>query len=460
MKELLVIAISSAFVSNVVLSQFLGICSFVGVSKKVETAAGMGGAVIFVITIASVVASLIYQFVLDPLGLDYLKTIVFILVIAALVQIVEMFLKKCMVSLYNALGVFLPLITTNCAVLGVALTNVQNSYNFAQSVVNGVATAIGYTVSIVLLAGIRERIEGNDIPYNFQGSPIVLVTAGLMAIAFFGFSGLLSKEETKMNMTAILIAAAVIAVAGLIVGIGLGLFGEKFKVEVDEKEVAIREELPGNNCGGCGFAGCDALAKAIAEGKAPANACPVGGAPVGEKIAAILGVSAGAAEKKVAFVRCKGSCDKVKTLYNYDGIDDCAKASVVPAGGPKACSYGCTGFGSCVKACQFDAIHVVDGVAVVDKEKCVACGKCVATCPKGLIQIVPYNAEHLVQCSSHDKGKDVKAACQAGCIGCTLCTKQCESDAIHMDNNLAVIDYEKCTNCGKCAEKCPVKVIL
>ena len=208
-----------------------------------------------------------------------------------------------------------------------------------------------------------------------------------------------------MNITAILIAAAVIAVAGI-----------------------IGEELPGNNCGGCGFAGCDALAKAIAEGKAPANACPVGGAPVGEKIAAILGVSAGAAEKKVAFVRCKGTCDKVKTLYNY----------------------GCTGFGSCVKACQFDAIHVVDGVAVVDKEKCVACGKCVATCPKGLIQIVPYSAEHLVQCSSHDKGKDVKAACQAGCIGCTLCTKQCESDAIHMDNNLAFIDYEKCTNCGKC----------
>ena len=171
-----------------------------------------------------------------------------------------------------------------------------------------------------------------------------------------------------MNITAILIAAAVIAVAGIIVGIGLGLFGEKFKVEVDEKEVAIREELPGNNCGGCGFAGCDALAKAIAEGKAPANACPVGGAPVGEKIAAILGVSAGAAEKKVAFVRCKGTCDKVKTLYNYEGIDDCAKASVVPAGGPKACSYGCTGFGSCVKACQFDAIHVVNGVAVVDKE--------------------------------------------------------------------------------------------
>ena len=263
-----------------------------------------------------------------------------------------------------------------------------------------------------------------------------------------------------MNIMAIIIAAAVIAVVGIVVGIGLGLFGEKFKVEVDEKELAVREELPGNTCGGCGFAGCDALAKAIAAGEAPANACPVGGAPVGEKIAAILGVSADAAEKKVAFVRCKGSCGQTKTLYTYTGIEDCAKATVVPGGSPKACSYGCMGFGSCVKACQFDAIHVIDGVAAVDKEKCVACGKCVAACPKGLIQLVPYSAKHLVQCSSHDKGKDVKAACQAGCIGCTLCTRQCESDAIHMDNNLAVIDYEKCTNCGKCSAKCPAKVIL
>ena len=189
MVDLLIIAISSALVSNVVLSQFLGICSFVGVSKKVSTSAGMGGAVIFVITIASIVASLIYEFVLAPLGLDWLNTIVFILVIAALVQIVEMFLKKCMVSLYNALGVYLPLITTNCAVLGVALNNVQYEYNFAQSVVNGIGTSVGYTISIILLAGIREHMEGNDIPYNFQGSPIVLVTAGLMAIAFFGFSG-------------------------------------------------------------------------------------------------------------------------------------------------------------------------------------------------------------------------------------------------------------------------------
>lgn len=191
MKELLLIAIGSALVNNVVLSQFLGICPFLGVSKRVETSAGMGAAVIFVITIASAVASLIYDHILVRFGMEYLQTIVFILVIVALVQFVEMFLKKNMVSLYQSLGVYLPLITTNCAVLGVALTNVQKTYNFVESVVNGVGIAVGFTIAIVLLAGVRERIEYNDVPYNFQGSPITLITAGLMSIAFFGFSGLI-----------------------------------------------------------------------------------------------------------------------------------------------------------------------------------------------------------------------------------------------------------------------------
>lgn len=191
MTNLLIIAIGSALVNNVVLSQFLGLCPFLGVSKKVKTAAGMGTAVIFVITLASFVAALIYQIVLTPLNITYLKTIVFILVIAALVQFVEMFLKKYMVSLYESLGVYLPLITTNCAVLGVALTNVQKSYSILASVVNGFATAAGFTISIVILAGIREKMEYNDIPKPFQGMPIVLITAGLMAIAFCGFSGLL-----------------------------------------------------------------------------------------------------------------------------------------------------------------------------------------------------------------------------------------------------------------------------
>ena len=191
MKELLLIAIGSALVNNVVLSQFLGLCPFLGVSKKVETSAGMGAAVIFVITIASAVTSLVYTGILVNLHLEYLQTIVFILVIAALVQFVEMFLKKSMPSLYEALGVYLPLITTNCAVLGVALTNVTKSYNFVQSVVNGIGISVGFTIAIVMLAGVREKIEHNDVPCSFQGSPIVLITSGLMAIAFFGFSGLI-----------------------------------------------------------------------------------------------------------------------------------------------------------------------------------------------------------------------------------------------------------------------------
>ena len=191
MKELILIIVGSALVNNIILSQFQGLCPFLGVSKKVDTSIGMGAAVIFVITLASIATNLVYSLVLVPLHLEYLQTIAFILVIAALVQIVEMFLKKCMVSLYNALGVFLPLITTNCAVLGSALTNVQKGYNFIFSVANGFGTAVGFTVAIVLLASIRESIEDNDIPYNFQGSPIVLITSGLMAIAFMGFSGLI-----------------------------------------------------------------------------------------------------------------------------------------------------------------------------------------------------------------------------------------------------------------------------
>lgn len=191
MKELLMIAVGSAMVNNVVLSQFLGICPFLGVSKKIETAAGMGGAVVFVITISSFFTGLIYRFILTPLHFEYLQTIVFILVIAALVQFVEMFLKKVMPPLYKALGVYLPLITTNCAVLGVALTNVKKEYGILEGVVNGFATAVGFTIAIVIMAGIREKTEYNDISESFQGTPIVLLTAALMSIAFFGFAGII-----------------------------------------------------------------------------------------------------------------------------------------------------------------------------------------------------------------------------------------------------------------------------
>ena len=189
--NIIVIAIGSSLISNVVLSQFLGLCPFLGVSKKVKTAAGMGGALIFVITMSSLVAGLIYKFILKPLNIEYLKTIVFILIIAALVQFVEFFLKKYMKSLYQALGVYLPLITTNCAVLGVAINNVNLEYDIFTGVVNGFATAAGFAISIVILAGLREKMEYNNIPKYMKGMPIVLVTAGLMAIAFCGFSGLI-----------------------------------------------------------------------------------------------------------------------------------------------------------------------------------------------------------------------------------------------------------------------------
>lgn len=258
----------------------------------------------------------------------------------------------------------------------------------------------------------------------------------------------------------IIIAAAIVGLTGLFIGLFLGFSAEKFKVPVNEKEEAVRGLLPGNNCGGCGYPGCDGLAKAIANGEAAVNACPVGGEEVGNKIAEVMGVSAGDSVKMVAFVKCAGTCEKAKTQYEYTGIEDCVMAASAPGGGPKACSYGCTGFGSCVKACPFDAIHVENGIAKVDKDACKACGKCITACPKNLIEFVPYEQKHFVQCSSKDKGKDVKAVCSTGCIGCGICAKNCPVEAVTVENNIAHIDPEKCTNCGICAQKCPVKVIL
>ena len=260
-------------------------------------------------------------------------------------------------------------------------------------------------------------------------------------------------------MGEIIIATSVLGGTALIIGIMLGIAGEKLQVEVDEKELKVRELLPGNNCGGCGYPGCDGLASAIAKGEAEVNSCPVGGTNVANKISEVMGVVLEEKEKKVAFVRCGGTCDKSKKKYNYYGIQDCRKAVIAPGGGDKACSYGCLGYGSCVNECLFDAIHIVDGIAVVDKEKCVACGKCVNTCPNNLIELIPDIAEYRVQCVSNDKGKDIKKVCEAGCIGCTLCTRVCETGAITVENNLAKIDYNKCVNCGKCADKCPVNII-
>ncbi len=263
-----------------------------------------------------------------------------------------------------------------------------------------------------------------------------------------------------MSGTALLVITIILlAIIGVVIGAFLVFAGRKFAVEVDPRESAVREALPGNNCGACGYPGCDGCAAAIAKGEAPVNACPVGGAPVADKISGIMGVEAGAIEKKVAFVRCAGTCDAAKRNGTYVGIPSCSAAQAVPGAGGKACQQGCLGFGECVQACEFDAIHVVNGVAVVNREKCVGCGKCAAACPQHLIDIMPDRSKYAVQCRNTEKGVLVKQQCDAGCLGCSLCVKQCHFDAISVTNNLAQIDYEKCRSCGLCAQKCPAKII-
>ena len=266
-------------------------------------------------------------------------------------------------------------------------------------------------------------------------------------------------------MSGIIIAAVVVSCTGLLLGLFLGVMGKKFYVEVDQKEIDVRAELPGNNCGGCGYAGCDALAKAIAAGEAPANACPVGGAPVASKIGAIMGEEVGESVRMTAFVKCAGDCDKAKENYVYSGAMDCTAMNVVPNGGSKACTYGCMGYGSCVKACQFDAIHMnpETGLPEVDEAKCTACGACVKACPKAIIEIRPQGKKSrrvYISCVNKDKGAVARKACTVSCIGCGKCVKTCPFEAITLENNLAYIDPHKCKSCRKCVQVCPQNTII
>ena len=231
-------------------------------------------------------------------------------------------------------------------------------------------------------------------------------------------------------MNGVILAACVIGVLGLLIALLLGFAAIKLAVPVDEKEIAVREYLPGNNCGGCGYAGCSGLAAAIVKGDAPVNGCPVGGAPVAAKVGEIMGVAAEEGKKQVAFVKCAGTCEKAGHDYEYTGVEDCA------------------------------AIHFPHALQTSLSTFAIPSTTCIAACPKHLIELVPYEAKHLVQCSSKDKGKDVMKACSVGCIGCHLCEKNCPNDAVHVVDNVAYIDQEKCTGCGICAEKCPKKIIL
>ncbi len=259
-------------------------------------------------------------------------------------------------------------------------------------------------------------------------------------------------------MNGIWIAVLIIGGMGLLFGALLGIAGKLFAIEVDERVPQILEVLPGANCGGCGFAGCSAYANALVNDNVRPDMCPVGGTVAAEKIAEILGVTAEEKEKLVARVLCNGSPARAVQKYIFDGPTDCYSAARL-GGGEKMCPHGCLGFGSCVKVCQFDAISIIDGVAVVDTKNCVACGACAKECPKNIIKLLPAKSKYTITCKSVEKGKLTRQDCQVGCIGCGICVKNCPQEAIVVKDNLAAIDPSKCINCGICATKCPQKAI-
>ncbi len=245
---------------------------------------------------------------------------------------------------------------------------------------------------------------------------------------------------------------------GAVMGILLAVASKVFAVKIDERVEAIKECLPGANCGGCGYSGCGGYAEAVVKGEAPVNGCTVGGAEAAGKVARVMGVEAGETVKMRAQVMCSGTMEYAKKKYIYNGVSDCVAASKL-GGGDRICPNGCVGLGTCVAACPFDAIKVISGVAAVDYHKCQGCGVCVKACPKGIIKLIPFDSKHWVGCRSVDDGKTTRKYCDVGCISCKLCEKNCPEEAIKVENNRAVLDYSKCTGCDKCVEKCPRHII-
>lgn len=256
----------------------------------------------------------------------------------------------------------------------------------------------------------------------------------------------------------IISAVLTVGITGLVFGILLAVAAVIFKVNADERIGRIEEVLPGANCGGCGFAGCSAYADAVVEKGAPVNCCSVGGSSVAEKVAEIMGQKAEKTEPMVARVLCAGSKNNASDKYLYHGVLDCNAAGRL-AGGQKDCEFGCLGFGTCTKACMFDAIHIIDGIAKVDEDKCTACGMCVKACPKNVIELVPKNKPISVLCKNKLLGKETMKMCSVGCIGCKICENKCPFMAISVADNLAKIDYDRCEACGLCAKLCPKKAV-
>jgi len=261
-------------------------------------------------------------------------------------------------------------------------------------------------------------------------------------------------------MIKILYAALVLGILGGIFGALLAIASKVFHVEIDPKQEEVRACLAGANCGGCGYQGCDAYAKAVAEGKAPVNKCVVAGKEAADKIAEIMGVEADAPVQHIAFVPCSGCEDVAEARFNYSGPQDCLSAMLFGGKSNKLCSYACIGFGNCVKACPFGAMHIVNGVAKVDESICVGCGNCAEACPKSIITMIHREQKAVVACSNKDRGAQVMKMCKAGCIGCKKCQLECPSDAITVTDNLAHVDFDKCVKCGHCTDICPKKIIV
>ncbi len=256
------------------------------------------------------------------------------------------------------------------------------------------------------------------------------------------------------------IAIGIVAGTGIVIGLLLGIAGKLLYTKTDDRVSRVREHLPGSNCGGCGYSGCDGMAAAIVKGDAEPGGCMQCDKEERAAICEILGKEdLSASERKVAVVRCSGTCDKTKFVYDYYGLNECHRVALVPGRGSKSCAYACTGLGSCVRACPTGAMTVVNGRAQVDQKRCVGCGACLRVCPNDIIELIPATAKYVVACKSQEKGKAVREMCQAGCIGCGICQKMCPSGAITLTNNIAHIDQSLCTRCGGCASKCPAKVI-